>query len=1082
VAESPVPALSQNGTGSITGTVTDSTGGMVAGASVTVTHIQTNISRHVATNESGSYTIPQLPVGIYEVAAERNGFKIATQTGIKLNIADVLRVDLTLAVGATTENVTVGASTLQLNTENAEVATTISDKFVSDLPLNGRNFQQLQLLDGSAYETQGGAIGEFRPTQTLADGGAVGIGGSRQTSSGFLIDGVNNRDIGYGSAILVPSLDALQEFKMQTKTYSAEFGTSANQIQLHFKSGTNSLHGTAYEYLRNNDFDARGFLEPSVPALNQNQFGYSLGGPVVIPKLYDGRNKSFFFANYEGLRIKQGTAPIYQVVPTAAQWAGQISVPIVDPLTGVPFPNNQVPASRISQFAKAFQKFVYAPNTNSPLGNWVGSVSEPDVANQQNYRFDQNIGPNNSFFFRYSISTNDDTTGGPNGTGIYNQTIAATANHAYQISYTRVFSPNIVNQATYGYVHAGFNTVAPTINSSDLAAFGVQGGFAEQSSEIPLVVWSGSSGGLSEFGTNYNLPTIDTTNYWNGSDTLNVNLRNHSLDIGFSLLSWNHNYGKGATLGGWTFDGVYSGDPFTDFLLGNPQQISIDVPSPLAPTAASAVFNFPQYTWSTFVQDRWKVSPRLTLDLGLRYEFYLPAREADNRYMWFNPNFPGGGECTANKMAAAEVGQNGLLQYCGSQSSPSPKLSFAPRIGVAFLPTKNEKTVIRAGYGLFYDASDEGDTVNAADNYPYLGSEAYNGTPVTNILSTSMPIAPITSLRPVQGSDLGFVFLATNKKLNPYVQDWSLSVENSPLKDTTVELGYQGSEGTHYPTRYSLNQPFQYNPANPLPISARRPYPNFGEIYPQIFALSSNYNAATVKVRHESHSLVLLAAYTFSKSMDVRSGTYGAGDNDIGGYAGPMNSANFQEDYGPSSFNIKQRAIFSFVHNIPVGRGERFLTNLNKPADLLIGGWQLDGIVAFQTGQPFSIEAADINGLIDTNGQRANLVGNPFPSGFQKNAAHWFNTAAFAQPAQGFFGDSGRNSLTSPGYEDWDLSLIKNFNVSERLRFQFRAESFNTFNHTNYGFPDFGIIDPGFGALNSAAPARILQLGAKAIF
>lgn len=1077
------PAFAQNATGSITGTVSEATGSVVVGAVVRIVNTQTGISYRVETNDSGGYTMTLLPVGVYDVSAEKEGFKIAKQAGLKLNITDVVRADLVLEVGSTSETVTVGASTVQINTENAEVSTTISGRLVSDLPLNGRNFQELQLLDGTAYKTRGGVMGQFRPSQTLADGGMVGIGGSRQSSSGYLIDGLNNRDIAYGTTILVPALDALQEFKMQTKTYSAEYGGSANQIQLHLKSGTNLLHGTVYEFARNDAFDARGFLETSIPKLTQNQFGYSLGGPIFIPKLYDGRNKSFFFANYEGLRVSQGTRPAFLVVPTSAQWNGQFSNPIVDPLTGEPFADNQVPSDRISQFAKAYQAFVLSPNSTSTQGNWVGNVSSPVTANQQNYKFDQNLGSNNAFFFRYSTSTVDSTTGGPNGTGISDQTTANVANHAYQVSYTRIFSPNLINRATYGYVHGQFNTVAPTISAAELGTFGIQGGFDPQPNpEIPLVVFAGAAGGLAPFGTNYNWPQIDSTDYWNAADTLSMNRGKHSIAVGFSLLNWNHTNGKGANLGGWTFDGRYSGDPFADFLLGNPSQIVINVPSPLAPTAASAVFQFPQYTWAAYAQDQWKVSRRLTLDLGLRYEFYLPARESMDRYNWFNFDVPGGAECTASKAAAEQVEPNGLFGYCGSTASPSPKRSFAPRIGLAFLPTRSDKIAIRAGYGIFYDASDEGDALNASNNYPFLGVQSFNGTPVTNILSTSAPIPPITTLRPVQASDLGFIFLATNKKQNPYVQNWSLSFESSPLKNTTVGISYQGSAGSHYPTRYNLNQPLQYDPSNPLPGSARRPYPNFGDVFSQAFALSSNYNAGTVKVQHQSRSLLIIAAYTFSKSLDVRSGTYGAGSNDINGWATPMDSRNFRLDYGPSSFDIKHRAVISFVHDIPVGRGKRFLPNLNRPVDAIIGGWQVNGIVSFQSGLPFSIAAADVSGLIGTFVQRADIVGDPYPSGFHKSPAQWFNTAAFAQPAPGFFGNSRRNILRSPGSENVDLSLIKNFAITERFRFQFRAEAFNAFNHTNYGGPSYDLTDPGFGSITGAAPARILQLGAKAIF
>lgn len=1077
-------ARAQNGTGTITGTVSDQSGSAVQGAAVTIVETQTGIRHETTSNSSGAYTVPELPVGIYSVSATKQGYKTVSQNGLRLNITDVARVDLTLAVGSTNETVTVSASAVELNTENAEVATTVSDREVADLPLNGRNFQQLMTLDGTSYSIGGSVQNQFRGSQSTYGGNVIGAGGSRSDDVAFLIDGLNNRDIGFGSAILIPSIDALQEFKFQTKTYSAEYGGATTQVQLHFKSGTNALHGTAYEFVRNNDFDARGFNETSVPRLDQNQFGYSLGGPVFVPKLYDGRNKSFFFANYEGLRVIANSAPQYFWVPTAAQWAGTIGQNIVDPLTQMPFPgtNGQtVPSGRISQFAKAYQALALQPNSTSTYGNYEGEAGNPDDADQQNYRFDQNLGANNSFFFRYSRESNYATTGQLDGTGISASTTTQTVNDAYQVAYTRIFSPHLVNQATFGYVFANFDTVAPEISQSQLTAFGIQGAFSPQPTpEVPLLNLNNSV--IDMMGTNNNWPQIDQTKYWNEADSLTYTRGNHSFDAGFSFLNWSHYNGKGVNLGDWTFDGRYSGNTFADFLLGNPSAYSINVPSPYAPTATSAVFTFPQYTWSAYLQDAWKASRRLTVNAGLRYEYLSIDREEQDRYLWFDPNVTGGAMCTVNKASAQAVGGNGILQYCPQRSAP--KLSFAPRLGIAYLPFSNsEKTVVRAGYGIFYNTVDGQDYLNDADNYPYLGALSANGTPVTDILSTATPLPAITTLAPITSSELGYVMLAETKMQRPYTENWNLSIEHSPLPNTTVEVGYLGSVGTHQVTRYNLNQPLPYNPSNPQSVAARRPYSIFGDVYSRIYGLSSNYNAGTVKVRHQSRSLVLTAAYTYSKSLDVRSGEDGAGGAEVNGWAGPMDSQNLRLDYGPSSFDVKHRAIVSFVDNIPVGHGQRFLANANRPLDALIGGWSLNGIVTLQTGFPISIAAWDLNGLLDTYGQRASVSGQPiFPSGFHKSAQAWFNTKAFVQPAQGVFGNASKGIVPGPGSENLDLSLFKSFNITERARFQFRVETFNTFNHTNLGVPDYNEEDSAFGTINSAAPGRILQLAGKVIF
>ena len=1087
----PSAMLAQNATATITGTVSDRGGALIPDAAVTVVDTLTSIQHKTRTSQSGAYTVTLLPIGVYEVSAEKQGFKIAKQGNVKLSIADVARVDLTLDVGAQSETVTVSAANVAINTETAEAGTTISDTLVADLPLNGREFQSLLLLDGTAYETQGNAVAGFRGAENLPDGGVLGFGGSRSTSTAFLVDGLNNRDTGWGTPILIPSIDALQEMKTQTKTYSAEYGGSANQVQMHFKSGTNSLHGTAYEFVRNNDFDAKGFNETSVPRLDQNQFGYSLGGPVIIPKIYHGRNRTFFFANYEGLRVKTASAPQYMWVPTSDQWAGKVNHEIIDPYTQKPFPEIetgvwQVPADRISTFAKAYQPFVLAPNITSASGNRVESISAPTTANQQNYKIDQNIGAKNSVFFRYSKSDVTNTLAGANGTGDSSENFALGDSTAYQISYNRIFTDHLVNQMTYGHVYGDFNTTAPLITSAQLQTFGIQGGYPDQPTpEMPQASFSGASGGLASFGTEANWPQIDFSYYWNGADYLTYNRGNHTISAGFSDLNWAHSYGKGANLGEWGFSGEYSGDAFADFLLGNPGGITINVPTPLAPTAASAVFVFPQYTWATYVQDQWKASRRLTVNAGLRYEFYRIAREEQNRYDWFNFNEPGGGECTANQAAAQDVdGNTGLLQYCGAQQNPSPKKSFAPRLGIAYLPFKNrETTVVRIGYGIFFDTNDEADTVNASGNYPFKGGQGLLGTAKTNILSTTQQIAPITTLRPLQASDLGFVLFAAAKVKRPYGQQWSLGIETSPLKNTSVEVGYEASTTTDENTRYDLNQPLQYDPNNPTPISARRPYPAFGDVFIQDFGVSSNYNAGVVKVRHTTHSLVLMAAYTFSKSLDVRSATYGASSGEVSGWAGPEDARNFRKDYGPSDFDLKSRLIVSLVHNLPIGRGEKFLSTINRPADAILGGWQVNGIVTLQSGFPFCVAAVDVNGLTGVFGERANIVGNPHPSGFKKSAAEWFDTKAFAQPTPGFVGNSGRNILRAPGSENVDLSLVKNLKLYEHAKFQFRAESFNAFNHTNLGYPDFGIGDgTAFGTISGAAAGRIIQLGGKIVF
>jgi hypothetical protein len=1066
------------GAGQITGTILDTSGAVVPDVKVTVTNTQTNVQRETRSNATGNYGVPLLPVGVYDVAAQKEGFNVAQKTGLTLNIGDVARADLILTVGSTTSIVSVTASAAQLNTENAEMSDVISGGMISDLPLNGRNFTQLMVLDSSAYVTFGSPIGGFRPTQGLE----IGLAGGRVTSQAYMIDGMNNRDLTFGEPIILPSLEAVQEFKMGTKTYSAEYGGMANQINIHFKSGTNLLHGSAFEFLRNNDLDARSFFDPpTIPKLEQNQFGYSLGGPVYIPKLYDGRNKSFFFANYEGTRHIQTTSPVYQIVPTLPQREGQFTDPITDPLTGEPFPNNQIPLNRFSQFAIEELKFALTPNTDVSGYNWVGNSSLPAHANQQNYKFDQNFGSHNSAFFRYSRSFSSASQGGVDLSGNYGSSFSLADTNQFQGAWTHTFSPTVVNQATGGYSSEFFLDTAPTISMAEYDSFGLSGGFSTIAfPQIPQVGFVGIN--LGEMGTTSTWPYPEEDADLSVADSLSVIKGSHTLSIGGDFTHYKRLNGNGANWGDYTFNGGYSGNPFADFLLGYPNSISVFFPTPLAQTVQQGIYIMPLDTFATYFNDTWKVSRRLTVDLGLRYDYYQEAYEAKDRFFWFDYKTPGGGACTASKQAIAlGVGASGLMRYCGSEPAPNAKKPFAPRVGLAFLPTHSQRTVIRVGYGIFYDGYEEQDAENEANHYPFIDYQVLTGTPGVNLLSTATPLPPITTIGPANASQIGGCCYAPIVKKNPYEQQWTFSLERELARNTTLVVSYVGSDARHLPSRVEINQPVQYNPANPLSVTARRPYQNIpSDVFDQETNFNSEYQAGNVKLEHRARSLVLTAAYTYGHSVDDRSGAFGIG-NDINGWAAPMDSLNFRRDYGSSTFDITHRAVFSFVAPIPVGHGERFLAKLNRPADLLIGGWQINSIITLQTGFPFSAAGYDLGGLTDSYGDRADLVGNPNPSGFKKSYLEWFNAAAFANAAPGFEGNSGRNILRTPGMKNWDLSLFKNITIGEHAKLQVRGEFFNAWNWTNFGYPN-AYLGASMGSIYSAGPGRVVQVAAKLIF
>jgi hypothetical protein len=960
------------------------------------------------------------------------------------------------------------------------VSQVISQEQVVDLPLNGRNFTELLLLGGGAYKTSGGQSSGARPL----NGGDIGIAGARYSSTSYLLDGMTNRDIDAGPPILMPSIDAIQEFKEQTGTYSAQYGSSAIQVNLHFKSGTNQLHGTGYDFIRNDAFDARNFFDgPSIAKLRQNQFGYSLGGPVYIPKLYDGKNKSFFFANYEALRTRQD-ANGYVLVPNPNQLQGNFSsltTPILDPSTGLPFAGNLIPSSRISAFATEYRKYFLTPNTNAAQGNWFGDVSTPTNGDQQTYRFDQIFGPKDTVFFRYTTNLLHATTGGPNATGDSGQTTRRADVQNYQGSYTRTVKQNIVNQFQIGYIYADNASGAPLISAASLAALGIKGGFPSiPSPELPLVSFVGD--GLTSGGTDLNYPTLDHTSIWDTSDSLNIVKGAHTLNFGFSYRNWVRTNGKGANLGDYGFNGYATGNPVADFLLGLPASVEIPQPTPLAQAASQVAFKYPQFSVGPYVEDSWKVNRQLTVTAGLRYDFYSLPREQNNRWWWLDPTVPGGGICFADKQVVAAGAGGDIGHYCGSTTPGSAQKSvFAPRVGMAFQPVAGGKTVIRSGWGIFYDTPEQGDDVNVSNIYPFFQNGGYQTGPGLTPISLSQPFPSVTSFSPVQPSQLGFVFSAPLYVKNPYYEQWSFTVERQLASSTKLEVGYLGSEAHHLPTRIYLNQPYPYDPANPTSFVARQPYPNFGDLFGQEYRGNSNYNALNVRLEHRSGDLTLLAVYTWSRSMDDRSAQFGL-TGDANGWSAPLDSRDMRLDYARSTFDVPQRFVGSFMYQIPVGKGKRIFNNMPRPVDLLAGNWQVNGIVTVQTGFPFTIEAADLDSEIGTFAQRANVSGNPLPSGLNQNIDHWFNTSVFSQPAIGRFGNTGRNILNGPGLTNVDLSLFKSIPVTERLKLQLRFESFNLFNHAQFQIPDNDVNSPTFGVIGSANPGRIIQLAGKIIW
>jgi hypothetical protein len=1066
----------QTATGQITGTVRDATGAVMSGVKVVVSNQQTGLNRETKTGSNGDYVVPLLPAGVYLVTAEHTGFKTAILSDVVLTVEQVQRLDLTLAPGTVAETVEVQASALVLDTASASIGHTITERQVTELPLNGRNFLQLLFLGAGAVETTGEQGGMRQGV-----GNAISIMGARPTSNNFMIDGTANIDTAIGTPAAVLSVDAIQEFKEQTTTYSAEYGFSSNQINLVSKTGTNELRGTGFGFFRNDAWDARNFFDDKTspaPRLDQKQFGFVVGGPVM-------RNRTFFLVNYEGTRIDRGVTTFY-TVPTPEQLSGRFSTPIVDPATGAAFANNTIPQSRFSRLAQLAirNNWFPAPNTSAAQGNYQAVRTFPQVQDQFTIRGDQDLARYGRVFFRYTNTAYENTTAS-NTIDLGNRVfVQDTAN--WQVSHSWPILNTLVNQFRVGRVDARADQHGIACAQSDVDFLNITGvftGIPDDQRECPSIAmlgFSGTGGAVNAYtASNQPMWDISNTSTWvNGRHTLNfgVNYRRWSLQRDLAT----------GFLGNYMFNVGFTGNVVADMLLGYYSGIGVFQPAPLTvPGAAGNPREFNFMYLAPYFQDDWRVNSRLTVNLGLRWDYRNVPYETRNRMAWRNPDYAPGGLLVADESLVPGGFADGAYYQLANRRSPENPdrfKVFAPRFGFAWRPI-GEETVLRGGYGVFFDSAEGREIDGAADVYPYVIRSNYiqsigQPTPLqtTNSLFPSFVAGPATSATNT--------FLAVSQSpqpRNPYVQQWSLGVQRELLPRTTMELNYIGSHGSNLLMRRNIAQARPYDPANPLPVAARKPYPNFVVYVDSDWSGWSDYHALNTKLEHRGRGSILTFAYTWAKSTDSKSAAAGIGASAFNGWQGFLDNSNPKRDHGLSDFDVDHRLVGSFVYNLPVGSGEKFASDATGVKNAVIGGWQVNGIYTWQRGFPLTIVAADLGGLNDTFGtNRADLVGDPDAG--ERTVSRWFNTAAFAQPAEGRLGNLGRNTERGPGVNNLDLALFKNFTVTRGIRLQFRLESFNALNHTQFATVSANLAARNFGVVTSARPARINQLGLKVLF
>jgi hypothetical protein len=1081
--------------GEITGRIADASGAAVPSASVKASNVNTNAVRQTVSTPTGDYSFPSLPPGTYTVRVERPGFKAAENRDVEVTVQQTVRLDFSLTVGQVSESITVEASATQLQAENATVGTVIDNKRIIELPLNGRNYLQLVALTPNAT-TMSSSAGQAGSRQ----GGdranqSISVSGQRIMFDNFTLDGVNNTDPNFNTYVVLPSIDALQEFKVQTGVYPAEFGHNATQINVSTKSGGNQFHGALFEFLRNDQLDAKPYAFTANPPVKSpfkwNQYGFELDGPVRIPKIFNGKDRLFFLANYESFRQRRNFNGIYSV-PTAAMFGGDFSAVaniIYDPNTKAPFPNNVIPQNRIDPISKKLLQY-YAPAnlvTTRLSSNYQRVGNAPINKDQFISRMDFVESPKSQWSGRYSWGDENQANSGLTLDG----TKILTNFEQYMGSNTRVFTPNTVNEVRFGYTRF-YNSIGTFLafTQDAVGAIGIPGLKSGDPVQwgLPNVTLANYSGiGDSTEGPyandNNTLQFIDNFSWIRGNHTFRFGgefRREHYNQVGNQFARGQFTFQPNATQNPVTKTG---GDTFGDYLLGDLYQ------SEAAVSIASA--KFLRNSEAFYIDDTWKVTRRLTLSLGLRYEltppFYDTSRNVFSVYMPYvdttpnvadqsrYPQFIREGKCS-DVYAGIPIRWPQIGTLCdgrlGDALVQTDRNDFAPRIGISYSP--DSKWVVRAGLGMFYNQDSGNPRFDMARNIAgriRVNSDLQNPTLFwSNALSNiSGGVANVT---------LPYAFANKYDRRTPYTLEYLLNVQRQLGNNWSLEAGYLGSISRKLEYLRAINEAV---PGTVGSAQTRVPYPNFGRI--QLVDPSANgaYNAGSIKLtKRFSRGFTLLSSYTFSRSQDDSSGIRVQGFDTLF----PQNSYCRKCEWALSAFDTRHRFVTSSLYDIPVGKG-RQVNIVNPFLNAAVGGWQAGFIWTVQSGFPVTPTV----GGADRSGTGA-LFDRPNATGVSPNVANhstgqWYNLQAFSPNAPGTFGNAGRNSLISPGMLTLDFSAHKEFHMPklERHMLQFRLEAFNVLNHPVWATPNINVLSSGFGTITGTAVSmRQMQLALKYSF
>jgi hypothetical protein len=1098
----PMALLAQFETAEVLGTVRDNSEAVVSGATVTLTNQGTGIETKTTSDEAGNYGFFNVKVGTYTIAIEHPGFSKFTTADVKVDVTARQRVDAKLQVGQVTDSVTVTGAAAVLDTDTSDHSQVINTQQIVELPLNGRDYANLALLSTNVHISPQAL--SFSPSATPREG-AFNVNGMRSTYNNFLMDGLDNNSYGtsnqnYSSQVVQASPDALAEFKVITSNFSAEYGrVGGGVVTAALRSGTNELHGTLYEFFRNTDLNAIGYIFGARPAtfqkptLHRNQFGVTIGGPLI-------KNKLFFFADYEGYRQLQGYLTNYNL-PSANDRIGILGVTVANPVTGAVYAaNTQIPIGQINPFAAAALAGLAPPTQAGRANNLLQTAPLRDYSDKYDAKLDYQVNAKMTSFLRFSQRKDIQYTGpfdpGPAG-GDANGFIHAIQQQA-AVGYTWTVTPSSLLEARFGFDHVLGGKAPPYLGGPDIAAeYGIMGLPSSLAGGFPSqVIGSFSSPTIGRQSTN---PQFQNPVSFNPKLNYSMVKGRHSIKMGYEFLAIrtevldiNPLYGQ------LTYQGQYSKPtaaqcgctPPTDSNSVNSYDLAdfyFGLPSTIA-QGTNLVTNLRQHVNSLYVQDDWRVNSKLTVNLGLRYEYATPVWERDNLWSNFDP--------VSNSLVRASSG--GIFNR--ALVHPDYK-DFGPRLGVAY--SLDSKTVIRAGYGISYDFFNRAGSPSELINGPLaIFGTISQGSPASpgflnyqNAFTTGIA----SNFNPVTSNNL---YIPADTRW-PYIQSWMFSIQREIDRSTVFELAYNGNHSLRLPIISDWNQALpnaQTATCNATVTSgclggqARVPDPSFGPITWVDPAGNNNYNGLSARFEHRfAYGLYFLNSFTWSHAM-------GDSEQVLEAFAGlqapnPQNIHDLHNEFGPSMFDVKLLNVTSIVYDLPFGKGRKFGSNLNPAVDAFLGGWELNTINTANTGLPINVNyapstasdvTAGISQTADYRGpalERPNVSGSATGQSTAQSLLTYFAGYTFTTPpVTAPFGNLGRNAFRVPGLEQWDFAANKNFLIREGVRLQFRSEFFNLLNHTNFGVPNNISNSAAFGTISSTYPPRQIQFALKLIF